>query len=111
MSSHSKDPDVGLDNLDGMIRWALHEAVADAEPSPDLWERIENQVRSVERRRRDRPLRRLWLSWLIGAGASYPVPADPRLAWQRHLHAFDMRASLSMVRILESSMPVLRVVA
>jgi hypothetical protein len=120
MSSRTDDQnDVGPDSLDSTIRWALYDSVADAEPSPDVWNRIESRVREEKktpaprrRRRSGNPFsRRLWLAWLIGAGSGYPVPGDPRVAWQRRLHAHDIRAPLSMVRLLESRMPSLRIVA
>jgi hypothetical protein len=106
------------DSLDGLIRWALHDSVADAEPSPQVWERIRQRVvedaegamAPSSARRRVLP-RRLWLAWLIGAGADYPVLGDPRAAWQRRLHSFDMRASLSVVRIVEAKMPTMRLVS
>jgi len=104
--------------LDSLIRWALHDSVADDEPSPEVWKRIQqdivNERRTAVARTPVRPHgkpRRLWLGWLLGAGAEYPVPGDPRFAWQRRLHAFDMRAPLSIVRIVEGKMPTLRLVS
>jgi len=119
MSSHRDDQDrSNSDGLDSLVRWALHDSVADAEPSPQVWERIKGRVlddaaitKAHRPRRRRLPSSRLWLSWLVGAGAGYPVPGDPRAAWQRRLHAFDMRAPLSVMRIVEGKMPVLRLVA
>ncbi len=119
MGMHSADKDgIANDGLDGLIRWALQDAVAGAEPSPQVWERLQQRVLDdgasavagpPPRKRPFTP--RPWLAWLIGAGANYPVPGDPRLAWQRRLHGFDMRASLSIVRIIEGSIPVLRMVS
>jgi hypothetical protein len=105
------------DGLDGLIRWALHDSVADAEPSPLVWERIQQRI--LDERETTTPSlprrriwsRSMWLGWLVGAGANCPVPGDPRLAWQRRLHAFDMRGSMSIVRIVEGGMPVLRLVS
>ena len=119
MSSHRADRDPFLDeSLDGLIRWALHDEVHGAEPSPQVWERIQTRIRheadsAVARpRQRQKPLsRRSWLGWLVGAGASFPVPGDPRAAWQRQMLASDMGLSLSIVRIIEGRMPVLRLVA
>jgi hypothetical protein len=119
MSLHRADRDRLLDdNLDSMLRWALQDSVASVQPSSQVWERIEQQVvEGVESAAIDPPTRRRafsrrpWLGWLLGAGADFPVPGDPRLAWQRRMHAFDMRASLSVVRIIEGKMPTLRMVA
>jgi hypothetical protein len=119
MSSHSADTGKANDErLDYLVRWALHGAVADAEPSPHLWERIQTRIidgagaaTADAPARRKSSSRRGWLSQLAGAGAPYPVPGDPRLAWQRRLHAFDMRASLSILRITEGKMPFLRLVS
>jgi hypothetical protein len=119
MSSRRDDQDrSNTDGLDSLVRWALQDSVADAEPSPQVWERIKGRVlddaaiaKARSPRWRRLPSSRMWLSWLVGAGAGYPVPGDPRAAWQRRLHAFDMRAPLSVMRIVEGQMPVLRVVA
>ena len=105
------------DNLDGLIRWSLQDSVAGAEPSPQVWERIQQHVKAAEVAQMEPPARdsiwprRPWLGWLLGAGADYPVPGDPRSAWQRRLHAFDIRASSSVVRIVEGKMPGLRMLA
>jgi hypothetical protein len=106
------------DDLDGLIRCVLQESVAGAEPSPLVWERIQEQVAGEERALTPRSRaphkslsRRLWLGWLIGAGASFPVPGDPRAAWQRRLHVFDVRAPASIIRIIEGKMPSLRLVS
>jgi hypothetical protein len=106
------------ESLDGLIRWALHDGVHGAEPSPQAWERIQTRIRdgadsAVARpRKRQNPLsRRSWLGWLVGAGADFPVPGDPRAAWQRQMLAADMGMSLSIVRIIEGRMPILRLVA
>jgi hypothetical protein len=108
----------GHDGIDALIRWALHDSIAEAEPSPILWDQIQRRIQQEQeitepppRRRQRYFARRSWLGWLIGAGANYPVPGDPRAAWQRRLHGFDMQASLSIVRIVEGKMPALRVVA
>ena len=45
MSSHSVDRDQIIDdNLDGLIGWALQDAVSGTEPSPQVWERIQQRV-------------------------------------------------------------------
>ena len=56
-------------------------------------------------------LRCLSMRWLIGGGQASSVPGDPRLAWQERMRAFDIGASLSVVRIIEGNMPFLRLVA
>jgi hypothetical protein len=117
MSLHRADKVVD-DGLDSLIRWALYDSVADAEPSPQVWENIQESIASERKttvargpaRRKIMP-RRLWWGWLLGAGAQFPVPGDPRFAWQRRLHAFDMRAPLSIVRMIEGKMPTLRLVS
>jgi hypothetical protein len=117
MSSHKQDRS-STDALDSFIRWALHDSVAGAEPSSQVWQRVKTRVlddidvaKAHPPRRRKMPSSRLWFSWLVGAGANFPVPGDPRVAWQRRLHPFDMRAPLSVMRIVEGKMPVLRLVA
>lgn len=119
MSSHKREKEKQInDSLDGLIRWALHDSVADAEPSPQVWERIRQQVANEPLAASPPPSserkilpRRLWLTWLIGAGAEQPMPGDPRLAWQRRLHAFDMRGPASVVRIVEAKMLAMRMVS
>jgi hypothetical protein len=101
---------------DSLIRWALHDAVDGKEPSSRVWERIQQQISDDVSAAGASPpsrlfSRRLWLGWLIGAGANFPVPGDPRLAWQRRLHAFDVRAPLSIVSIVEGKMSALRLVS
>ena len=45
MSSRKRDKEQLVnDSLDGLIRWALHDSVAGAEPSSQVWERIEGRV-------------------------------------------------------------------
>lgn len=106
------------DGMDHLISWALQDSVAGAEPSPQVWERIQQSIADndaivVE----DAPawyrvlLRCLSARWLIGGGQASSVPGDPRLAWQERVRAFDMGASLSVVRIIEGNMPFLRLVA
>ncbi len=120
MSLHRADKEKLVDEyLDGLISWALQDSVACAEPSPQVWERIQqNVIEGAENAAANPPPardlgfpRRPRLGWLVGAGAEFPVPGDPRLAWQRRLHAFDMRASLSIVRIVEGKMPAMRMVS
>jgi hypothetical protein len=118
MSLPKADKDQYIDdNLDVLLRWALQDSVAGAEPSSQVWQRIQQQIEGGEPVVTDPPARhrvrsrRPWLGWLLGAGASFPVPGDPRSAWQRRLHAFDMRASLSIVRIVEGKMPSMRMVS
>jgi hypothetical protein len=106
------------DALDGLIRWAIRDSVADQEPSPDVWECIQQSLAQdyetvAPRSRfslRIAPPRALF-AWLVGAGADFPVPGDPRLAWQRRLCACDVRATQSIVRLAECTMPALRMVA
>jgi len=119
MSLHSTDKDrFTNDGIDDLIHWALRDSVAGEEPSPHVWERIQGGVLArreaalASRPRRRKALkRRLWLSWLVGAGANFPVPGDPRIAWQRRLHAFDVRAPLSVLRMVEGKMATLRLVS
>ena len=119
MSLHKREREKQInESLDGLIRWALQDSVADAEPSPRVWERIRQQAANERLaasppsppRRRGLP-RRLWLTWLIGAGTDDPMIGDPRSAWQRRLHAFDMRGTESAVRIVEAKMSAMRMVA
>ncbi len=117
MSSRRAERDRRTHNeFDSLIRWALHDSVAAEEPSPDVWEQIQQRIADDATVARAAPpsrifSRRLWLGWLIGAGANFPVPGDPRLAWQRRLHAFDVRAPLSIVSMVEGKMPLLRLVS
>jgi len=118
MSSHRREKEKQLDDyLDGLIRWALHDSVAGAEPSSQVWERIEGRVveelgqaAKLHRSRRQTFRPRSWLAWLLGAGAHNLVPGYPRSAEQRRLYA-NMRAAQSGVRLIECTMPVLRLVA
>ncbi len=118
MSLRSNKHRLSDDDLDALIRWGLYDIVADTEPSSRVWQQIERQVRE-ERRAAAPPkpvqhkkvTRRPWWGWLIGAGAEYPVPGDPRFAWQRRLHAFDMRAPVSVLRIVEGKLPAMRLVS
>ena len=103
-------------DFDSLIRWTLHDAVDGEEPSPQVWERIQQRISDDVSATGASPpsrlfSRRLWLGWLIGAGANFPVPGDPRLAWQQRLHAFDVRAPLSVVSIVEGKMTALRLVS
>ena len=117
MSSRRADRERHVNHeLDSLIRWALHDAVDGEEPSPQVWERIQQRISDDVSAAGASPpprlfSRRLWLGWLIGAGANFPVPGDPRLAWQQRLHAFDVRAPLSVVSIVEGKMTALRLVA
>jgi hypothetical protein len=119
MSSHRVDDEWSTnDSIDGLIRCALYDSVAGEEPSPQVWERIQGhateereQVALHLRIQRGMRSRRSWFAWLIGAGATFPVPADPRLAWQRRMDTYDARPPQSIVRLAECSMPVLRLVA
>jgi hypothetical protein len=106
------------DNVDRLIRWALHDSVAGAEPSPQVWDRIQRGITGQAKAQAvSAPpwyaalFRRLSARWLVGAGAPSPVHADPRLAWQRRMQAFDADASLSVLRIIEGQMPAMRLVS
>jgi hypothetical protein len=111
MSSHRVDDEWSTnDSIDGLIRWSLQDSVAGAEPSPQVWDRIQQHVAEEReqvavhlRIQRAMRSRRSWFAGLVGAGAAFPVPADPRVAWQRRMNAYD-------VRLAECSMPVLRLV-
>jgi hypothetical protein len=114
MSLNRVDRDPSVDNIDSIIRWALRDSVADAEPSPQVWERIRQRIRgragaSVERApaRHKALLRRLWPSQLVRPGATLVVPMDSRLAWQRRVYAFDLRASSPIIYMFESRMILL----
>jgi hypothetical protein len=117
MSSRRADRERQADHaFDSLIRWALHDTVDGAEPSPQVWERVQQRVSDDVSAAGTSPpsrlfSRHLWLGWLLGAGADFPVPGDPRLAWQRRLHAFDVRAPLTVVSIVEGNMPALRLVS
>jgi len=117
MSSRRAERDRCTHNeFDSLIRWALHDSVAAEAPSPHVGERIQQRIvdeSTVARSARPSRIfsRRLWLGWLIGAGANFPVPGDPRLAWQQRLHTFDVRAPLSIVSMVEGTMPILRLVS
>ena len=119
MSSRKNDQEQWVnDSTDNLIRWALHDSVAGAEPSSRVWERIEGRI-AAEMGNAVAPLqprrkvfwRRLSLAWLVGAGADNLVPADPRFAGQRRLRAYDTRTPQSVVRLVECTMPALRLVA
>ena len=119
MSLRKADKDQFInDNLDGLIRLVLQDSVAGAEPSPQVWERNEQHNVKIDKARSTATFvqhktapPRAWLGWLVGAGNGFPVPGDPRSAWQRRLHAFDMRGSLSIMRIVEGKMPAMRIVS
>jgi hypothetical protein len=83
MSSHRADRDPFLDeSLDGLIRWALHDEVHGAEPSPQVWERIQTRIRheadSAVARPTQNPVAAFVARWLV-SGASFPCsrPAPP----------------------------------
>ena len=105
------------DGMDYLISWALQDSVAGAEPSPQVWERIQQSITDNDVTVKDAPawyqvlLRYLSARWLIGGGQASSVPGDPRLAWQERVRAFDMGSSLSVMRIIEGNMPFLRLVA
>jgi hypothetical protein len=106
------------DNVDRLIRWALHDSVAGAEPSPQVWERIQQSITDQAKsqavsapRWYEILFRYLAARWLVGAGAPSPVRGDPRLAWQQRMQAFDADASLSVLRIIEGQMPAMRLVS
>lgn len=70
-----KAPEVGDARLDGLIRRALWEWVADAEPPPAVWERIWRRARARGVPRRRNTL----LNWSVatarlrGVDASFPM--------------------------------------
>ncbi len=114
------------DGVDYLISWALQDSVVGAEPSPQVWERIQQSIAdNAATAAADAPawydalLRRLSARWLIGSGEASSVPGDTRLAshkdtgtmWQERVRAFDVGASLSVMRIIEGNMPFLRLVA
>ena len=112
MSSHRVDEE----KLDQLIYRALHDSVADADPSPQVWERIQKSVlEDAGAAVVTAPAKQSALPWyarlgqLMGVGVS--VTGDPRLAWQRRLYAFDMRAPVSVMRIVEGRMAMLRMVS
>jgi hypothetical protein len=119
MSSHNAETEhLAGDILDGLVRLILRDSVMGAEPSPLVWERIQDQVQQ-EAKTPPKPARLLsrwfsrlgWLGWLLGTGASYPVSGDPRVAWQGRLHPFDTGASLLVARMVEGSMATMRLVS
>jgi hypothetical protein len=75
-----RDPEVGEAVLDGLIRRALRDWVADAEPSPAVWERIWGRARAWSIRRQ----RNTFSNWLavmgqaLGAGVDFPVHMPAR---------------------------------
>ncbi len=114
------------DGIDCLTRWALQDSVVGAEPSPQVWERIQQSIAdNAATAAEDAPawyealLRRLSALVLIRSGEASSVPGDPRLAshrdtgtlWQERVRAFDVSASLSVMRIIEGNMPFLRLVA
>jgi hypothetical protein len=119
MNSHRQVKEKQIDDsLDGLIRWALHDSVAGAEPSSQVWERIEasvveelEQAAKLPQPRSQTYRPRSWLAGLLGAGARNLVPGYTRSAGQRQLHAFEFRASQSGVSLVECTLPVLRLVA
>ena len=114
------------DGVDYLISWALQDSVVGAEPSPRVWERIQQSIADDEETVvEDAPdwhkmlLQFLSARWLTGGGEASSVPGDSRLAshrdtgmvWQERVRIFDMGASLSVMRIIEGNMPFLRLVA
>ena len=116
MSSRRADGDRYTNkSIDYLIRCALQDTVAFAEPSPEVWQRIHEQVRDgagAGTRRgpvRFRPfLQRLWQSWFFRVGAPFTVSDDSRPAYQQRLHGFDRRLPLSVSCMIESRVLVLR---
>ena len=89
MSSHRIKPKTQpLDAIDELIRWALLDAVAGEEPSPQVWHNI--QARLTARSRAipsqsgvERPWRQFastLQAWASGFGASLDANWDSRLA-------------------------------
>lgn len=119
MNSHRRVKEKQIDDsLDGLIRWALHDSVARAEPSSQVWERIEarvvaesGQAEELSQTRSQTFRLRSWLAGLLGAGARNLGPDYAQSLKQRRLHAFELRASQSRVSLVECTMPVLRLVA
>ncbi len=105
------------DNIDHLIRWALHDSVAGAEPSAQVWERIQQGIADCETATASAPVwyRALWqrltARWLAEVGVHVPAQGDVQPSGQGRMYAFDMRAPMSMVRIIEGKMPVVRLVS
>jgi hypothetical protein len=114
MSFHRRQSQSVENGLDQLIRCMLYDSVAGAEPSPQVWERIQKRVLDDKRAARTSTFARcktflqdLCTVWLADAGAPLLVPGDPRAAWQPRLYFFDISAPLSFVRMFEGKMLVL----
>jgi hypothetical protein len=118
MNSHKREKGNQVnDSLDGLIRWALHDSVAGAEPSSQVWERIEarvaeelEQAAKLHQSRSQTFRPRSWLARLLGVGLHNRVPGYPQSAEQRRLYA-NMQATQSGLRLVEWTIPVLRLVS
>jgi hypothetical protein len=44
MNSRRLDRECSDNDMDCLIYWALHDAVADARPSPQVWERVQQRI-------------------------------------------------------------------
>ncbi len=86
--------------IDSLIRWALHDSVAGAEPSPQGWEQLKQRI-TTDRANPLRPARRAWSLSL----------SRPKFAW--HLPLYDLGANrlVHAMRTVERGMPILRLVS
>jgi hypothetical protein len=115
MSFHRGQRGQSIENgLDQLIRCILYDSVADAEPSPQVWERIQKRILDEKPAAKKSVFGRyktlfhsLWIDWSAGASISVPANTDPRVAWQPRLYFFDISAPLSFVRMFEGKMLVL----
>ena len=115
MSFHREQRGQSVENgLDQLIRCILYDSVADAEPSPRVWERIQKRILDEKPTAKEGVFARyktflqsLWVDWSAGASVSLHASGDPRVAWQPKLYFFDISAPLSFVRMFEGKMLVL----
>jgi len=102
-----------LDEIDQLIRWALLDAVASEEPSPQVWQDIKaglmTRSRTMPSQSGAEHLRRQFASalkaWVLAVFAPLEVSWDPRLAarersyliWRENLSLLVMPMAVRMV--------------
>lgn len=108
MNSHKNvQRDIAPDALDSVIRWALHDSVTGAEPSPQGWERLKRRLADeqagvqTEKSGLFRRIGRAWTFSLVRPSIALPLP----------LYDWHANRLTHTMRIVEGKMPVLRVVS